>query len=299
MRIIITGGAGFIGQHLTAALLDKGYQIRIADHHPPRQQTHFAVDFVELDLGNQAPPPDLFRDVDAIIHLAGKNLFGRWNEHVMRQIMDSRVFGTRSLVSALHNLPRKPKAFISASAVGFYGDRGEEDLDESSPPGHDFLAAVCYAWEHESQKAEALGLRSVQVRTAPVLGQGGLLSKLLPAFKLGLGGPIGSGQQWFPWIHLRDIVGIYTLAIENENIQGPVNACSPQNIRNREFTEALSEVLRRPAFVRMPGWALRLVFGDLADSVVTSQKVHPTKLMEAGYDFAFPDIREALRDTLR
>ncbi|MCL4534095.1 MAG: TIGR01777 family oxidoreductase [Bacteroidetes bacterium] len=295
MKVIITGGAGFIGQQLTAALQDKGHEVKILDHHTPKLK----VEFVEADLGTQPLAPELFQDVDAIIHLAGKNLFGRWNESVKKQILESRVFGTRSLVSSLQGLDRRPRALISASAVGFYGDRGEEDLDEASPPGRDFLATVCYGWEQEARKAEALGLRTAQVRTAPVLGYGGLLAKLLPAFKLGLGGPIGSGEQWFPWVHIRDIVNIYVFALENESVQGPVNACAPQLVRNKEFARVLGQVLSRPAFLPLPKWALKIVFGDLADAVVVSQKVHPKRLEEAGYKFLYPDLREALREALR
>ncbi|MEE8471671.1 MAG: TIGR01777 family oxidoreductase [Dehalococcoidia bacterium] len=294
MKVIITGGSGFIGQQLTDALLQRGHQVAILDHNPPKQN----VDFFEVDLAGQEIAEELFQDVDAIIHLAGRNLFGRWNEQVRKSIYDSRILGAKSLVSSIKKLSQKPKVLISASAVGFYGDRGEEDLDESSAPGNDFLAKLCIDWEKEAREAETLGLRTVQVRTAPVLGHGGMLTQLLPLYRWGLGGPLGSGRQWFPWIHIQDIVDIYIFALENEGISGPLNACSPQHIRNKDFSDTLARVLKRPAFLGVPKWAFRLVFDGLADFVFASQKVHPNNLKEAGYSFSFPDINKALMDIL-
>lgn len=294
MKVIITGGSGFIGQKLTAALLEKGYHLTILDHHPPKQP----VEFVKIDLAGQELPEALFKDVEAIIHLAGKNIFGRWNASVKKAIYESRISGTRGLVSSLKKLSQRPKTLISASAVGFYGERGEAELDEASAPGTDFLASVCVDWEKEAREAESLGLRTVQVRTAPVMGHGGLLSKMLPIYKLGLGGPIGNGQQWFPWVHMEDIVNIYLFALTQENIRGPVNACSPQQIRNKEFSDTLARVINRPAFLRLPLWALKLRFSDLAEAIAASQKVYPRKLQEAGYIFLFPDMRQALENIL-
>ncbi|MDO8635204.1 MAG: TIGR01777 family oxidoreductase, partial [Dehalococcoidia bacterium] len=213
MRVIITGGAGFIGQRLTAALIEKGHQITVLDHHPPSSE----VAFVQVDLAGQELPAELFQNIDAIIHLAGRNIFARWNQQVKKQIYDSRIVGTRGLVKSLAKLARKPEVFISASAVGFYGDRGEENLDESSTQGSDFLAKVCIDWEKEALVAGNYGIRTVQVRTSPVLGAGGLLAKIAPLYKLGLGGPLGSGNHWFPWVHLQDIVNIYVFALENRD----------------------------------------------------------------------------------
>lgn len=292
MNVIVTGGSGFIGSVLVSALLDKGHQVTVFDHHPPRQQ----VGFVQLDLVGQELSADLFQGKDAIIHLAGKNIFGYWSQRVKKQIYDSRILGTRSLATSLTRLTSPPRTFISASAVGYYGDRGDEDLTELSPPGNDFLARVCIDWEKETREVDSLGVRSVQVRTAPVLGQDGLLKKVEPFYKLGLGGPLGSGNQWFPWVHLRDIVSIYVFALENEDIRGPVNACSPHLVRNKEFSRTLARVMRRPHLFKTPKWALRLMFGDLADAIMCSQKVHPAVLTKAGYTFAFPDIRKALED---
>lgn len=294
MKVIVTGGSGFIGYHLIAALLERGHSVSVLDHHPPQHN----VGFIRTHLGGQPLPMELFTGVDAIIHLAGRTVFARWNQKVKKEIYDSRILSARSLVSSIAGLDRKPKVFVSASAVGYYGDGGEEELDESSAPGTDFLAKVCVDWEEEARKAETFGLRTVQVRTAPVMGHGGILEKLLPLYRLGLGGPMGSGRQWFPWIHIQDIVGIYVLAVENEAVRGPVNACSPGCVRNKEFSDALARALRRPAFVRVPRWAARMALNDLADVVLCSQKVIPKKVTELGYRFQFPDIAGALADVL-
>ena len=293
-KVVITGGSGFIGQQLTVALLQKGYEVSIFDLHPPKQGA-----FLKVNLMDENLPGKLFKDVDAIIHLAGTNIFGRWNEQVKKSIYESRILGTRNLVSSLEKLIQRPKVLVSASAVGIYGDRGGEDLYESSTPGSDFLAKVCIDWEKEARQAEKFGLRTVQIRTAPVLGHGGLLSKSLPIYKLGLGGPIGSGRQWFPWIHIQDIVEIYIFAMENEKIQGPVNSCSPQHITNKEFSDTLAKVLHRPAFFKVPKWALKLIFNDLTDFIIASQKVYPKKLVDAGYKFSFPNIKKAIENILK
>lgn len=292
MKVIITGGSGFIGTRLTEALLDKGHQVTIFDLHP---STH-DVRFIKIDLVHDDIKEELLRDGDAIIHLAGRNIFSRWNEKVKREIYDSRVLAAKNLVVALKHTLRKPRVLISASAVGYYGDGGDEVLDESSEPGNDFLARVSIDWEKEVKEAEKLGIRTVQVRTAPVLGRGGLLASIAPIYKLGLGGPIASGRQWFPWIHIVDLVRIYTLAFENERIQGPINACTPGKIRYQEFSGALAKVLKRPAFFKVPKWALKLLYNDLADSMVISQRAHPEKLVKQKFVFFFPDIKKALED---
>ncbi len=295
MKIIITGGSGFIGRHLMTALIQRGHEVTILDMYPPPRPANYTY----INLARQEPAAELLNETDAIIHLAGRNIFGRWSAQTKKEIYQSRIESTKNLLSLLKKLPRKPKIFISASAVGIYGDRGEEELDECSSLGNDFLAKVCIDWEKEARKVEALGIRSIQIRTAPVLGCGGLLDKLLPIYKLGLGGPIGSGLAWFPWIHIEDIVAVYIFALENEKVHGPVNACSPQRIRNKDFSDALASVLKKPAFLRVPRWALKLIFNDLADAITASQKVSPKKLIVAGYMFRFPDIKKALENILQ
>ncbi|MDO8472674.1 MAG: TIGR01777 family oxidoreductase [Dehalococcoidia bacterium] len=295
MKVIVTGASGAIGSHLVPALLERGHRITVFDHHKPA----FPVTFVEADLGASELPAEHFKDVDAVIHLAGRNIFAKWDAETKRQIYDSRILGTRSLVAVLSKLDRRPRVLVSASAVGFYGERGEEELDESSTAGGDFLARVCVDWEREARKVEALGMRSVQVRTAPVIGKGGMLSKIEPIYRWGLGGPLGSGRQWFPWIHVRDVVGVYIKAVEDASVSGPVNACAPGLVRNVEFSRTLASVLRRPHLFFAPRWALRLMLGELSSIVLASQKVQPARLIAGGYSFACSDIRSALEEVYR
>lgn len=292
-NVIITGGSGFIGQQITALLLKKGYNVSVFDLHPPG-----LGEFVRADLMALEEHSELFKDADAIIHLAGTNIFGRWNERKKKSIYESRVTGTRNLAAVLGKLKQKPRCLISASAVGIYGDRGDEELSEESLPGRDFLARTCVDWEKEARRAEEFGVRTVQIRTAPVLGHGGLLGKLLPIYKLCLGGPVTDGKQWFPWIHIQDIASVYVFAMENENVRGPLNACAPEYITNKDFSDTLAKVLKRPAFLRVPKWKLKLLFGDLADFIAASQKVSPKKLIDAGYKFSFPGIQKALENII-
>jgi len=293
-RITITGGSGFIGQNIAALLLEKSYEVCIVDSRPP-----LIGRFVEADLMSEGLPTEPFEGAESVIHLAGETIFGRWNERKKKAIRKSRTLGTRNLVSTLKRLKQPPASFVCASAVGFYGERGDEELFETSPPGKDFLAHVCIDWENEASQAHDIGIRTVMMRTAPVLGEKGLLQKVLPVYRMGLGGPLGSGTQWFPWIHIRDIAQIYVFAIEHKKIEGPCNACAPEYITNQDFSDALARVLRRPALVKVPKWALRLALGELADSIVASQKVSPKKLIDAGYEFSFPDLEKALVHLLK
>jgi uncharacterized protein (TIGR01777 family) len=293
-KVIITGGSGFIGQNIAATLLKKNYEVLIFDLRPPK----FGK-FIKIDLMNKNLSSALFEKADSIIHLAGINIFGRWNQRKKKLIYESRVLGTRNLVSILKKLTQPPTNFISASAVGIYGNKDDEELNEETLPGKDFLAQVCVDWEQEAELAKSLGIRTTQIRTAPVLGLGGLLQKLLPIYKMGLGGSIGSGKQWFPWIHIYDIVQIYIFAMEKNQIQGPLNACSPKYITNQDFSNTLALVLEKPAFFRTPKWILKLILNDLADSIVVSQKVSPQKLIDAGYVFSFPNLQKALTQILK
>jgi uncharacterized protein (TIGR01777 family) len=292
-KIIITGGSGFIGQHVASLFLENGWNVAVYDFMPPK-----LGDFTRVNLLDDNLSGTLFEDADAIIHLAGTNIFGRWDERKKRSIYESRVLGTRNVVSVLKKLKHPPKHFISASAVGIYGDRGNEELDERALPGDDFLARVCTDWEKEAERARDIGIRTVEVRTAPVLGPGGLLRILLPVYRAGIGGPLGDGKQWFPWIHAQDIARVYAFVVENKEIQGPLNACSPEYVTNQEFSDALARILRRSAFFRAPKWAMRIVLNDLADSILVSQKVSPQKLIRAGYAFSFPNLKKALSQLL-
>ena len=294
MRVGITGGSGFIGTRLIDTLLKKRDSVMVFDLNPPQRK----VDFYKVDLLSFNLSPSIFENLDVVIHLAGRNIFGRWSKRVKQEIYKSRSIGTKNLVSALSALQHKPRVLVSASAVGYYGDRANIDLYEDSGPGDDFLSRVCLHWEKEVQETEKFGIRTVQIRTAPVLGHGGFLSKLLPIYKLGLGGPLGNGKQWFPWIHIEDIVGIYIFAMERETIKGPVNSCSPGVVRNEEFSKILADVLGRPAFLKVPKFALKFVLGELGREILSSQKVRSRKLLQNGFSFKFPDLKSALENIL-
>ena len=294
MKILITGGGGFIGSFLIDTLLAKNYKVIVVGLTPPKQN----VDFFKLDLVREKISKDILENVDAIINLAGKNIFGRWNERFKKEIYESRVLSTRTIIESIKEVDKKPKVFISASAVGYYGDRGEEELDEDSLPGKGFLAKVCVDWEKESLKAEDLGIRSVQIRKGIVLGNGGFIYQILPFYKLGLGGPLGKGNQWFSWVHINDVVNIYLLTLENNNLSGPIIACSPQSIKNKDFSKIVAKVLKKPAFIKIPKILLKIMFGEFADEILASQKVYPKKLIKFNYKFEFLDLEKALADIL-
>jgi hypothetical protein len=240
--------------------------------------------------------------MDAVVHLAGETIAGRWTPEKKRKIYDSRVLGTRNLVEGLTRLDaqEKPKVLVSASAVGYYGDRGDERLTEEAPPSEGFLSKVCQDWEREARRAEELGLRVVRLRFGIVLGPGGgALQTMLPLFKLGLGGPLGSGRQWWSWVHLDDVVGLITFALENEAFSGAVNATAPNPVRQREFARTLGRVLRRPAALPAPAFALRLALGEFAGELLASTQAIPQKAQEMGYRFKYPELEGALRQILR
>ncbi len=234
--------------------------------------------------------------LDAVVHLSGANVAaGRWTEKYKREIVSSRVQTTQALVKALIQV-EPPKVFICASAIGIYGDRGDEILTEESAPGTGFLAETCLAWEAAAEAAQAAGIRVVNTRLGVVLSpEGGALAKLLPLFRLGLGGKLGSGREWMPWLTLRDAVGILSFCVENQNMRGPVNAAAPGLVRNTEFTQALGAAVHRPAIIPAPAFALRLAFGEMADeALLASARVFPAKLIEAGYAFLDPELGPAL-----
>jgi uncharacterized protein (TIGR01777 family) len=275
MRVTITGASGLIGTKLAAALTQRGDEV------------------TKISLRKGAPDPTDLAGRDAIVHLAGEPVAQRWNDATRKAILESRERGTRQLVQAIAKADPKPKALISSSAVGYYGPHGDERLDEDTPPGDDFLARVCVAWEHEANQAD--GLRVVTVRTGVVLDkQGGALSKMLTPFKLGGGGPVAGGEQYMPWIHADDVVGIYLAAIDND-WSGPVNASAPEPATNKAFSKALGKALHRPAIAPIPGAAIRLLYGDMAEIVTKGQRVIPRRTLELGYTFQHPDLDEALR----
>ena len=247
------------------------------------------------DPKKERPPAGAFHGRDAVVHLLGENLAQRWSDEAKREIRDSRVLATRNLVATLNDLPEadRPRTLVSQSAVGWYGPRGSERIDEEQPGGGDFLAGVVRDWEAEAQKAE--GLRVVLTRTGVVLSpQGGALAKMLPFFRLGIGGPVAGGKQYVPWVHMDDVVGAILFCIA-EQCSGPVNVTAPEPATNKELSRTLGRVLRRPAFAPVPALAVKVLYGEMATIVTTGQRVVPGRLMELGYEFRQPDLERALR----
>ena len=279
MNIAISGASGFIGRNLLMRLAKAGHSVHALNRHEP--------------------PAEGLGEADVVIHLAGEPLAQRWTAEAKRRIRESRVAGTRNLVEALAGLPRRPEALICASAIGYYGSRGDEILTESSAPGSGFLPELCVAWETEAQAAEAFGMRVVRVRTGLVLGAGGgALQRMLPPFRMGVGGRLGSGQQWMSWIHLEDLAALFQFAVESQ-VRGPLNAVAPNPVTNSEFTRELARTLRRPAVFPVPEFALRLLFGEMADVLLASQRVAPGAAEAAGFRFHFPQLASALEGLLR
>lgn len=294
MDYLITGATGFIGRKLVARLLAQGNEVNYLARKRSKTLDSRAA-FHDWNSG-EPPPLDSVPTVDVVINLAGEPVAQHWNADVKRRISESRVNGTRQLVAAMGKLKHKPKVLVSASATGYYGNRGEEILTEASAPGSDFLAEVCIDWEREALRAAEFGTRVVLIRISPVLGrEGGVLAKALPIFRAGLGGNLGSGKQWMPWVHIGDLIELFLMAATNPNMTGPFNASVPQPVRNAEFTCALAAALHRPAFLSVPQFALRLALGEAAESLVSSQRVLPETTQEAGFQFQFPDLANALR----
>lgn len=302
-RIIVTGATGLIGKKLVSSLRKNNYEVIVFSRNT-KQAKLLLPDinkFVEWNYTNLNQWKSEIEGIYAIIHLAGVNLFEkRWNEKFKSQILESRELSTRKLVDAIRSTVKKPDVFISASGIGIYGNGSDEILDEQSTIGNDFLADVCKVWEDESQKVEAFGVRSVQIRTGLVLSnEDGALKQMLPAFKMFFGGPLGNGKQWSSWLHIDDIVAIYLHALENVSISGPINAVSPNPITMNEFAKALGKVLNRPSLFSVPKFMLKIIIGEAAEVVIGSQKVIPDKLIKNGYKFKFTKLEDALKDLLK
>jgi uncharacterized protein (TIGR01777 family) len=295
MRAIVTGATGFIGQHLLARL-DRPIVLSRNARQARQSLERFNVAAFDWDPATGPPPAEVFDGVDAVFHLAGDPIAeGRWTSEKKRRIRESRVVGTRNLFEGLAKLTTRPRVLVSASAVGLYGSRGDEVLDEMAPPGGDFLAGVCQAWEKESQAATELGIRVVNIRTGVALGrEGGALKKMLLPFQLGLGGPLGDGRHWMSWIHVDDLAELFVAAAENEELRGPVNGVAPNPVTNRDFTNALAATLHRPALFRAPHAVLRLLLGEVADVLFSSQRAMPKAALDAGFQFRHPALQPAL-----
>ena len=279
MKLLLLGASGFIGKHLIPALRDRGDEVQTASLRDPTAAASAAA------------------DCDAIVNLAGEPLAQRWNAEVKRRIEESRVAAPRRFLDALAQRSRRCSIYVSASAIGYYGTSDTETFVEESPPGDDFLARVCIGWEREANRAADLGMRVAIVRTGIALGNdGGALEKILPPFRLGMGGIVGNGRQWFSWIHVADVLGIYRMAIEG--VEAPINACAPEPVTNATLTHELGAVLKRPTRLAVPTIALRAMLGEGADMLLRGQRVLPRRTQALGYQFLFPQLSGALANLL-
>ena len=276
MKVLITGASGLVGAELQKSFAEQGHEMLLASRKEPTDDQH-----IQWSVEEGFADPAKLEGLDAVVHLAGENVSGlRWTDEKKKAIRDSRVLGTRNVVDAISKLKDRPRVFVSSSAIGFYGERGDEEVTESSASGDNFLAGVCKEWESESRRAEDAGIRTVLLRTGIVLSKdGGALGTMLTPFKLGVGGVVGSGKQWMSWISMADHIAVINYVIENENIRGAVNSVSPHPVTNQEFTKTLGLVLYRPTFLPLPEFAVSMVFGEMGDALLlASTKVLPKRL---------------------
>lgn len=298
MNILITGGTGFIGEELRMILLKEGHNLIIVSRNPEKHESENAKNQRFISWENDLTVA--MNEVDAVINLAGENLFGsRWTDEVKKRIYNSRIDSTKELVDAMREADSKPEVFVSASASGIYGDRGDEVLTESSETVNDFLAEVCEAWESEAQKAQEFGVRVANPRIGIVLEKGGgALAKMLAPFEFFVGGPIGDGNQYMSWVHRTDVCQALIYPLKNDEISGPYNVCSPNPVTMNEFAKTLGSVMNRPSLFRVPEFALNLVLGEAAKPVLSSARMQPQKLQTTGFEFNFGELKAALADIL-
>ncbi len=298
MKVTVSGATGRIGRHLVAALKARGDDVTALSRDPDRATELLGVEAFAWNIKEDAAPKQALTGRDAIVHLAGEDVGQRWSKEVKAEILDSRERGTRNMVHSIFDTEPRPKALICASASGYYGARGDDLVDEREPPGRDWLADVVARWERQADTAK-IGTRTVVVRTGIVLdADGGALAKMLPPFKAGIGGPIGSGKQYMPWIHLDDLVGIYLAAIDHPGFQGPINAAAPEPVTNKAFAKALGRAISRPAVAPVPAFSIKLLYGEMSQIVLTGVRMVPGRAAELGYAFKHADLDAALRHTL-
>jgi uncharacterized protein (TIGR01777 family) len=303
MRVFITGGTGLVGTQLVARLRERNDQSVVLSRNRVKAQSRLGQD-IEIVEGDPTTAGDWMQAVgscDAVVNLAGENIFARrWNDDFKAKIRDSRVDGTKNVVAAIARAENKPGVLVNASAVGYYGPHGDEELTEVSPPGNDFLARACIEWEDAARMVEATGVRLVIARFGVVMdAEEGALTKMLTPFKLGVGGPVGNGRQWMAWVHLDDVVGIILHAIDHTDVSGIINATAPEPVTNREFSKALGRAIGRPAIFPVPVFMLRMRFGQYAEVIASGQRVIPKRALEFGYRFQHPTIDGALADLLK
>ena len=300
MRVVVSGATGFVGSRLSEKVSEAGGQVVALSRNSGSAQSKVpsltgAHSWNPL---SEPAPAAAFEEADAVVHLAGETVVGRWTQAKRDAIRDTRVIGTRNLVNGLRDLPNKPKILVAASAVGFYGDRAEEELTETSAAGDDFLADVCQEWEAEAAKAKEFGVEVARVRIGVVLAKGGgALDAMLTPFKLGAGGPLGSGRQWWSWIHRDDLCGLILYLVERGE-SGVYNGTAPNPMRQKEFARVLGRVLHRPSFMPAPAFALKIVLGGFATELLSSKKVLPQATQAAGFSYHFSELEPALRQAL-
>lgn len=298
MKVFITGGLGFVGRYITNLLLQQGHEVTATgSRKSPKKPEHTNFRYIAADTTREGDWQQEASSADVLVNLAGRTIFKRWDESYKQRIYSSRILTTRHLVDTIS--AAKPVTLISTSAVGYYGDQKDDILMEIQPPGTDFLAVLSRDWEAEALAAEKKGTRVVITRFGIVLGNGGgALAKMLPVFKVFLGGPIGSGKHWVPWIHIGDLAAALQFLIENSNCRGAYNVSAPAPVRYREFSNTVGRALGRPSFIKTPAFAVRLAMGELGNVLLASQRAVPHRLLEAGYKFQFTDIDSALDDLM-
>jgi uncharacterized protein (TIGR01777 family) len=301
MKIFMTGGSGFVGTTLTRELTHRGHAVTILTRRiKPGQALPGGASFLEGNPTAKGAWQEKAAEHEVFINLAGTSIFSRWTDEMKKDLRDSRILTTRNLVEAIQGRREKNAHLLSTSAVGYYGFRGDEELSEESPPGKDFLATLATDWESEARRAETAGARVVLCRFGIVLGRdGGMLGQIVPIFRFYLGSPLGSGRQWFSWIHERDLSSVFLFLMDHPDIRGPVNCTAPEPVRNRDMTKTLGKVLGVPTFMpSVPGFVLRLMKGEFGSVILEGQRVLPRKLQAAGFPFQFPELRGALQDLL-
>lgn len=299
MKVAVTGATGTIGSALVRELLVRGDEVIALSRRPSRARATLGIEAAGWERPKSEPAPvDALRGRDGVVNLLGEPLAQRWTEAAKQEIRDSRILGTRNLVAALAELAEgeRPRVLVSQSGIDWYGARGDEPVDESEPPASDFLAQIIADWEAEARRAEELGVRVVTTRTGMVLSESGALEKMLPPFRLGVGGPVAGGRQYVSWVHLDDVAGALAFCLHTEAATGPVNVTAPEPVTNGEFSKALGQVLRRPAVMPVPALALKVLYGEMAVVVTTGRRAAPRRLQGLGYEFQRPDLEDALRD---
>lgn len=296
MKIFITGGSGFIGGYLSDFLLKGGHQVTALGTAPDQKRiSHPNYRYVSGNAVGEGSWQQELQDVEVVVNLAGKTIFKRWTKRYKKLLYDSRILTTRNLVTALP--ANKNITLCSASAVGYYGDRGDDILTEDSAEGQGFLAQIGRDWEKEAFRATEKGVRVATMRFGIVLGKdGGAMAKMIPAYRLFLGGPLGGGKQWFSWIHIDDLTAAILFMINNPRLRGPLNVCSPHPIQNRQLTKTMGKILKRPASMPAPGFMIRLVLGEFGSTLLESQRAIPDKLLKDGFKFRYPDLESAVRE---